>query len=48
MARVIHNLIVISETVEKANIGDYDYIATVYQEGSPKYRNEFEKWLKRA
>jgi hypothetical protein len=48
MARVIHNLIVISETVEKANIGDFDYIETMYQQGSPKYRNEFEKWLRRA
>jgi hypothetical protein len=48
MARVVHNLIAISETVEKANIGDYDYIETMYQEGSPKYRNEFEKWLRRA
>jgi len=48
IARVVHNLIVISETVEQANRGDYAHIEKIYQQGSPKYRNEFEKWLRHA
>lgn len=45
MHRAVHNLIAVAETVEMLNYGDYERIRHIYENGSPKYRNEFEKWL---
>jgi len=45
MYRAVHNLITIVETVETINNGNYDHIREIYHRGSPKYRQEFEKWL---
>lgn len=45
MHRAVHNLIAVSETVEMLNHGDYEQIKRIYENGSPKYRNEFERWL---
>jgi hypothetical protein len=46
MYRAVHNLIVMTETVELANRGEFDRIETIYAHGSVKYRSEFETWLK--
>lgn len=43
--RALHNLIVIQETVELINSGDHRTIKTIYEQGSPRYRQEYEKWL---
>lgn len=45
MHRVVHNLVSVAETVEMLNSGDYERIRRIYESGSPKYRDEFEKWL---
>lgn len=45
MYRAVHNLIVISETVEMANRGDYDRIRLIYEHGSKRYKDEYRKWL---
>lgn len=45
MYRAIHNLIVMTETVEIANCGEFDRIETIYAHGSVKYRSEFKTWL---
>lgn len=45
MHRAVHNLICVSETVEMLNTGQYKLIEKIYQNGSPKYRNEIAKWL---
>lgn len=45
MHRAVHNLITVSETVEMLNNGDYGRISQIYENGSPRYRNEFKKWL---
>lgn len=46
MARAVHNLIAIAEAVERINHCELDYIESIYQAGSPKYRDEVAKWLK--
>lgn len=43
--RAVHNLIVIAETVQMVNSGDYSHIQNIYHRGSKKYQEEFEKWL---
>ena len=43
--RALHNLLVIQETVELINCGDRQTIKTIYEQGSPRYRQEYEKWL---
>ncbi len=45
MYRAVHNLITIVETVEMINRGEHERIREIYHRGSPKYRQEFEKWL---
>lgn len=45
MYRAIHNLIVMTETVEIANRGELDRIESIYAQGSIKYRSEFKTWL---
>lgn len=48
MYRTLHNLIVIKETVETLNQGDFDRIKRIYESGSPRYRLEPQKWLQPA
>ena len=45
MYRAVHNLITIVETVETVNCGNHEQVREIYHRGSPKYRQEFEKWL---
>lgn len=45
MYRAVHNLVVMSETVNIANDGNSDLIRKIYRSGSVKYRGEYEKWL---
>ncbi len=45
MYRAVHNLIVMAETVEIANRGDYRLVEAIYRNGSARYRGEFDKWL---
>jgi len=45
MNRAIHNLIVIAETVQMVNTGNYNHIQKIYHHGSKKYQEEFENWL---
>lgn len=45
MHRAAHNLIVMAETVAMVNAGNGAHIRAIYKAGSPKYREEFEKWL---
>ncbi len=47
MYRAAHNLVVMAETVEMVNSGNPQMIKAIYKAGSPKYRDEFEKWLQR-
>ncbi|MCA9944984.1 MAG: hypothetical protein H6666_09235 [Ardenticatenaceae bacterium] len=45
MYRTLHNLIVIKDTVQMINSGLYKQVQTIYQQGSPRYQQEYEKWL---
>jgi len=45
MYRVVHNLICIKETIDHINNRNLPLIKNVYANGSPKYRQEYEKWL---
>src|SRR5690606_1504741 len=45
MYRAVHNLIVSAESVDLVNSGANERIQFIYQNGSPKYRTEYEKWL---
>lgn len=45
MYRAVHNLIVMAETVDMANLEAHDVIKTIYHNGSVRYREEYEKWL---
>lgn len=45
MYRAVHNLITIVETTEITNRGEHERIREIYHQGSPRYRQEFEKWL---
>ena len=45
MHRAVHNLIAVAETTDMFNRKDYKRIQQIYTNGSPKYRNEFAKWL---
>jgi len=45
MYRAIHNLICTKETVDRINKNDFLFIQKVYVNGSPKYQQEYEKWL---
>ena len=46
--RASHNLICIKETVEAINNRKTDLIRKIYSNGSPKYQQEYEKWLVHA
>ena len=45
MYRALHNLIVIKDTVQMINSGMYKQVQEIYQQGSPRYQQEYEKWL---
>ncbi len=45
MHRVIHNLLVINESVTILNNGDFERAHAIYQHGSPKYKEEYKQWL---
>ncbi|NOG48220.1 MAG: hypothetical protein HND48_01310 [Chloroflexi bacterium] len=45
MYRAVHNLVVLAETVEMINGDELSKVRAIYKQGSPKYRNEVEKWL---
>lgn len=47
MYRAIHNLIVMTETVDIANRGEMKRIETIYSKGSVKYRSEYTTWLQK-
>lgn len=48
MYRTLHNLMVINETVELLNNGCFDKIKRIYETGSPRYQQEYHRWLKQA
>jgi queuine/archaeosine tRNA-ribosyltransferase len=43
--RAIHNLLVIQETVDMINSKDHTVVRAIYEQGSPRYKQEYEKWL---
>lgn len=45
MYRAIHNLIVMSESVTMVNDDQWERIAHIYENGSAKYRQDYQKWL---
>lgn len=45
MYRTVHNLMVIKDTVRLLNEGSFDTIRRIYESGSPRYRQEYQKWL---
>lgn len=48
MYRALHNLLVIQQSVGMINNGDHGVIARIYANGSPRYREEFRKWVETA
>jgi len=45
MYRALHNLISIRQSVDMINQGKYELIRDIYENGSPRYRKEYQKWL---
>ncbi len=45
MHRVIHNLLVINESVNMLNLGQFDRARAIYEQGSIKYKEEYKQWL---
>jgi len=45
--RAVHNLVATAETTRLLNEGNYDRIHEIYQNGSPRYRSEAQKWLRK-
>ena len=45
MYRALHNLIAIQQSVDMISAGEYATIEQIYQNGSPRYREEYQKWL---
>jgi len=45
MHRVIHNLLVVNETVAMLNQGLFDRARAIYEQGSVKYKEEYKQWL---
>ncbi len=45
MHRVIHNLLVINESVSMLNQGQFDRARDIYEQGSIKYKEEYKQWL---
>lgn len=44
LTRALHNLVCIAESVNMINRGEFERIRTIYANGSPRYRREFEQW----
>ncbi len=45
MYRALHNLISIRQSVDMINQERYELIREIYENGSPRYRKEYQKWL---
>lgn len=45
MVRTVHNLIVMHETIRLLNDGHNNIVRDIYAQGSPRYRQEYERWL---
>lgn len=45
MHRVIHNLLVINESVQMLNNGEFERARAIYEQGSMKYKEEYKRWL---
>ena len=45
MHRAVHNLIALVETVDMVNHREDELIRRIYEMGSPRYRQEYQKWL---
>lgn len=45
MYRALHNLIAIQQSVDMVNAGNCDTIEQIYKNGSPRYREEYQRWL---
>lgn len=45
MHRVIHNLLVINESVNMLNEGQFELARSIYEQGSIKYREGYKQWL---
>ncbi|HEX2913491.1 MAG TPA: hypothetical protein VH186_21995 [Chloroflexia bacterium] len=45
MHRVVHNLFAVNESVLMLNQGELEKIRCIYENGSAKYKKEFDKWL---
>lgn len=43
--RALHNLLCIQQAVDMINAQEFSVIQAIYRHGSPKYQQEFEKWL---
>lgn len=46
MYRALHNLMAIQQSVSMINNGDHETIRRIYENGSPRYREEYRKWLR--
>jgi len=45
MHRVIHNLLVVNESVNILNQGQFERARAIYEQGSVKYKGEYKQWL---
>jgi hypothetical protein len=45
MHRVVHNLLVINESVSILNRREFERARTIYEQGSTKYKEEHKRWL---
>jgi len=45
MHRVIHNLLVVNESVQMVNDGQFERARSIYEQGSVKYKEEYKRWL---
>ncbi len=48
MHRVVHNLLVVNESVHMLNQGEFDRARSIYEQGSVKYKEEYKRWLPRV
>ncbi len=45
MHRVVHNLLVVNESVHMLNRGEFKRARSIYEQGSVKYKEEYKRWL---
>lgn len=45
MHRVVHNLLVVNESVHMLNRGEFNRARSIYEQGSVKYKEEYKRWL---